>query len=91
MEKTNALRLLDARDNDLRLRFEVQDTGIGISDEFLNRLFEPFNRSKKVSKVEGTGLGLSIVRHVAESHGGRVGVESTLGVGSTFTVWLPGV
>ena len=46
----------------VRYRFTVQDTGIGISDEFLNRLFEPFNRSKKVSKVEGTGLGLSITK-----------------------------
>jgi two-component system phosphate regulon sensor histidine kinase PhoR len=71
----------------------VTDDGVGIPRAEQERIFERFYRVDKARSREtgGTGLGLSIVRHVAESHGGRVGVESTLGVGSTFTVWLPGV
>jgi two-component system, OmpR family, sensor histidine kinase SenX3 len=69
----------------------VSDTGIGIPEENLGRIFERFYRVDKARSKEtgGTGLGLSIVRHVAENHGGRVAVESTLGEGSTFTVCLP--
>jgi len=69
----------------------VSDTGIGIPEGKLNRIFERFYRVDKArSKATGgTGLGLSIVRHVAENHGGRVGVESAPGEGSTFTVYLP--
>lgn len=68
----------------------VADTGIGISEKKLVRIFERFYRvDKDRSKATGgTGLGLSIVRHVAENHGGRVTVESTPGEGSTFTVSL---
>ena len=72
----------------VRYRFTVQDTGIGISDEFLNRLFEPFNRSKKVSKVEGTGLGLSITKGLVDLMGGTIQVESKLGQGTKFEVEL---
>ncbi|HLA82241.1 MAG TPA: ATP-binding protein, partial [Thermoleophilia bacterium] len=56
------------------------------------RIFERFYRVDKARSREtgGTGLGLSIVRHVADRHGGSVEVESTLGVGSTFTVRIPG-
>ncbi len=69
----------------------ISDTGIGIPAENLGRIFERFYRVDKARSKEtgGTGLGLSIVRHVAENHGGRVTVESTLGEGSTFTVHLP--
>jgi signal transduction histidine kinase len=69
----------------------ISDTGIGIPAENLARIFERFYRVDKARSKEtgGTGLGLSIVRHVAENHGGRVTVESTLGEGSTFTVHLP--
>jgi two-component system sensor histidine kinase SenX3 len=69
----------------------VSDTGIGIPEEKLPRIFERFYRVDKARSKEtgGTGLGLSIVKHVAENHGGRVTVESTLGEGSTFTVYLP--
>lgn len=69
----------------------ITDTGIGIPEKKLNRIFERFYRvDKDRSKATGgTGLGLSIVRHVAENHGGRVTVESTLGEGSTFTIYLP--
>jgi two-component system sensor histidine kinase SenX3 len=69
----------------------ITDTGIGIPEGKLPRIFERFYRvDKDRSKATGgTGLGLSIVRHVAENHGGHVTVESTVGEGSTFTVHLP--
>lgn len=69
----------------------IADTGIGIPEKKLSRIFERFYRvDKDRSKATGgTGLGLSIVRHVAENHGGRVTVESVSGEGSTFTIYLP--
>ena len=73
------------------LVIRVRDTGIGIPEGKLPRIFERFYRVDKARSKEtgGTGLGLSIVKHTAENHGGRVTVESTLGEGSTFTVYLP--
>jgi signal transduction histidine kinase len=69
----------------------IADTGIGIPEQSLSRIFERFYRVDKARSKEtgGTGLGLSIVRHVAENHGGRVTVESTPSEGSIFTVYLP--
>jgi signal transduction histidine kinase len=69
----------------------VTDTGIGIPGRELSRVFERFYRVDRARSREtgGTGLGLSIVRHVAENHGGTVGVRSELGRGSTFEVRLP--
>lgn len=69
----------------------VRDDGLGIPRQEQARIFERFYRVDKARsrKTGGTGLGLSIVKHVAESHGGRVEVQSTVGVGSTFTVTLP--
>lgn len=69
----------------------VEDDGMGIPAADQARIFERFYRVDKARSREtgGTGLGLSIVRHVAESHGGRVEVHSTVGVGSTFTIRLP--
>jgi len=69
----------------------VKDDGVGIPVADQARIFERFYRVDKARSRDtgGTGLGLSIVRHVAERHGGRVAVESDLGIGSTFTVWIP--
>jgi two-component system phosphate regulon sensor histidine kinase PhoR len=69
----------------------VTDTGEGIPSRDIERVFERFYRvdSARSRGTGGTGLGLSIVKHVAESHGGAVSVESGLGVGSTFTIRLP--
>ncbi len=69
-------------------RFVVQDTGVGMEEEFLNRLFEPFTRSRSDTCVEGTGLGLSITKGLVELMGGRISVESAPGRGSTFQVEL---
>lgn len=71
------------------VRITVDDKGIGIPEADLDRLFEPFHRAENVGTRRGTGLGLSILKEVADVHGGRVGVESTEGVGSTFWVVLP--
>jgi signal transduction histidine kinase len=80
-----------AESNESEVVVRVSDTGIGIPQEKLSRIFERFYRVDKArsKKTGGTGLGLSIVRHVAENHGGHVAVESVLGEGSTFTVCLP--
>jgi two-component system, OmpR family, phosphate regulon sensor histidine kinase PhoR len=69
----------------------VADTGEGIPTRDIDRVFERFYRvdAARSRATGGTGLGLSIVKHVAESHGGSVSVESQLGVGSTFTIRLP--
>ena len=70
---------------------EVADTGLGIPQESLSRIFERFYRVDKSRAREegGTGLGLAIVKHVAQAHGGQVEVESRAGRGSTFRVRLP--
>lgn len=69
-----------------RVRVEVTDTGSGIAAEDLPRVFEPFF----TTKATGTGLGLSTVRDIVEANGGSVRVSSTVGVGTTFVVELPG-
>ncbi len=71
--------------------FRVTDTGPGIAAEHLPRLTERFYRVDRSRSREtgGTGLGLAIVKHVAQRHGGRIEVQSTLGSGSTFTIALP--
>lgn len=73
------------------MRFEVKDTGLGISPEHKKRLFERFQRVRRPehTRVRGSGLGLYIVRRVAETHGGRVWVESEVGEGSTFGIAIP--
>lgn len=75
-----------------RVVIEVEDRGIGIAAEHLDRLFERFYRCDKGRSKDlgGTGLGLSIVKHIAMAHGGSVSVKSQPGKGSTFTITLPG-
>src|SRR5205823_6117158 len=73
------------------LKISVTDSGIGISPDDLERLFRPFSQidSGLARKFEGTGLGLAMVKLLAELHGGAVAVESAVGEGSRFTIWLP--
>lgn len=65
----------------------IKDNGSGIPETHLDRIFDPFFTTKDVG--QGTGLGLSIVKKIIENHGGRIEVESVVGVGSTFRVFLP--
>ena len=71
--------------------FKVSDTGIGISQEDLTKIFERFYRARdpRVTEVPGSGLGLALAREVARRHGGEVAAESELNKGSTFTLTLP--
>ena len=80
-------------EEDNLIRFEVEDTGYGISREAQDKLFTEFYRakSKATEHIGGTGLGLSLVKSVVEAHGGAVGFTSTEGVGSTFYFTLPGI
>jgi two-component system phosphate regulon sensor histidine kinase PhoR len=84
---------LRSRLNDQEVVFEVCDTGVGLSPEDCQRVFEKFYRVKKDRDMApGTGLGLALVKHIVEDvHNGRIEVESELGKGSTFRVILPGV
>jgi PAS domain S-box-containing protein len=70
-------------------RFRIQDQGIGIPQNDLPQLFESFHRATNVGTIPGTGLGLAIVKKCVDVHGGDITVESTEGVGTTFTVTLP--
>jgi PAS domain S-box-containing protein len=73
-----------------KLRIKINDTGPGISAKDMERLFSSFERLEAgKTKVEGTGLGLSVCKQLVELMGGEIGVESTVGVGSTFWVKLP--
>lgn len=74
------------------VRLSVADEGCGIAAEDLSRIFQPFEQATSPMKkrnVEGTGLGLALVSRLAALHGGRVEVESEVGVGSRFTLYLP--
>ena len=71
-------------------RIKVSDTGIGMSQEYLTKIFEAFTREQNItkSKISGTGLGMSIVKKYVDLLGGTIDVKSELGKGSTFTVTL---
>jgi PAS domain S-box-containing protein len=81
------IRLLDAEER--RAALQIEDSGIGMDETQLGRLFEPFNRLGAESLgIEGTGIGLVICKRLVEAMGGTIGVESRSGKGSTFTVTL---
>lgn len=70
-------------------RIDVADNGIGIAEAHLAEVFEMFRRLHSADEYPGTGIGLALCAKIAERHGGRINVESTLGHGSTFRVFLP--
>jgi PAS domain S-box-containing protein len=67
----------------------VKDNGIGIPNEYINQIFQPFKRLHSVGAYEGSGIGLSVCRKIVERHGGTIHVSSTPGEGSQFRVMLP--
>jgi len=70
-----------------RVVIEVQDTGIGITPDNMSKVFEPFFTTKEVGK--GTGLGLAVCYGIVTENGGRLSVRSNVGIGTTFTIFLP--
>jgi len=87
MEDGKGTITLTTRSEDGGVAVEVADTGKGITEEVLPKIFDPFFSTKEVGK--GTGLGLSVSYKIVQQHGGRIDVESTPGAGTRFTVWLP--
>ena len=72
-----------------RVEVVVRDTGTGIAENDLPRIFDRFSRADKARQSGGTGLGLAIARWIVEQHGGTIGVQSRVGEGSAFTIRLP--
>lgn len=83
--------ILEARQEEKDFVFSVQDSGIGIAPEDVDHIFERFYRADRSRDREtgGSGLGLAITKGLVEAHGGEIRVESRLGEGSRFIVWLP--
>jgi signal transduction histidine kinase len=86
MPEGGSLEIRADRDGEF-VRVAVEDTGIGIPEEDLEKIFEPFYTTKEAG--EGTGLGLSVSYSIIEKHGGRIEIESRVGEGTTFLVFLP--
>jgi signal transduction histidine kinase len=92
---TNAVQAMDGKGTltittkarEAYVDIEVCDTGCGIAPEHLNKVMDPFFTTKPVG--QGTGLGLSIVRKIVDEHGGKISVDSKVGVGTTITISLP--
>jgi len=79
------------RANEDRIELEIEDNGIGIPHNQLERIFDRFTQveGSATRRYEGTGIGLALVKEIVDLHGGRIAVESKLGQGSTFTITLP--
>ena len=78
-----------ASDQAEKVIVEVTDNGVGIQPENLPKIFEPFFTTKEIGK--GTGLGLAVCYGILTEHGGTLDVQSTVGIGTTFTITLPAV
>ena len=87
MEAGNGTLTLTTRSDGDGVAVEVADDGNGIAPEVLPKIFDPFFTTKEIGK--GTGLGLSVSYKIVQQHGGRITVESQVGAGTKFTVWLP--
>lgn len=89
VSRTGGLVEIQARRNQESVEIAVKDAGVGIAPEHLDRIFEAYEQLPDGSALGGSGLGLALSKHFAELHGGRITVESEVGVGSTFTLVLP--
>ncbi|MCC6299856.1 MAG: GAF domain-containing protein [Anaerolineales bacterium] len=88
--RPNGSVLIAGNYTEAELSMTVQDTGVGIPDESVSHLFEKFYRVREhENKATGTGLGLSICKQIVQGHNGRIEVKSKIGVGTTFSVYLP--
>ena len=87
MIRTQEIQPQPSSGNGRWLQISITDTGIGITEESKKRIFDPFYTTKKTG--EGTGLGLAICENIIKEHSGRLDVESQVGKGSTFSVYLP--
>ncbi|MFO7944563.1 MAG: GAF domain-containing sensor histidine kinase [Anaerolineales bacterium] len=88
--KEEGVITLSCKATEAELVITISDTGIGIPNKDTSRIFEKFYRvPEHREKIPGTGLGLSVVKQIINGHGGRIDVESELGVGTTFTIYLP--
>lgn len=84
---------IEAEEQDFAVMVRIRDTGVGLTPDEREKLFQKFYRTRSglSSSEGGTGLGLAIARGLVEAHGGRISVESIFGAGTTFTVTLPSV
>lgn len=87
----SSMECLDKNDETVRYRWMISDTGMGMSEEFLKHIFEPFAQEKQTARSEyqGTGLGMPIVKKLVEQMDGTISITSKEGVGSTFTIMIP--
>ncbi len=88
-EEPLKIHISSHRDDDNEFVFSIKDNGIGIEEQYSERIFTIFQRLHTRDVYKGTGIGLSVVKRIIERHGGRVWVESEFGVGSTFYFTLP--
>ena len=88
---TTLFQCVEKDEKTVTYRWTISDTGIGMSEEFLGRIFDPFAQEKTDARsiYQGTGLGMAIVKGLVEQMHGSIEVGSTLGVGSTFTITIP--
>ena len=88
---TTLFQCVEKDEKTVTYRWTISDTGIGMSEEFLGRIFDPFTQEKTDARsiYQGTGLGMAIVKGLVEQMHGSIEVGSTLGVGSTFTITIP--
>lgn len=80
---------IDAKEEPNLVVFSISDTGVGMHEKDLARIFERFYKADRSRTTEGTGLGLSIARHIIEEHGGKIWADSKIGAGSTFYFSIP--
>ena len=87
----SSIECLDKKDKSVTYRWTVSDTGVGMSEEFLKHIFEPFAQEKQTARSEyqGTGLGMPIVKKLVDQMGGTIHITSEEGVGSTFIITIP--